>query len=161
MLEGNNIILRPLKDSDFHLLEKIENNINNWQFGSENKIYSKDELLEYISNSKIDIRLAKQFRFVIDFNRAPIGFIDLFNYAIDSADVGIIILNNYRRRGFAKEALSLLLIYANKTLNIETLYCRIKKNNISSMKLFTSCGFHAISNQEEVGYFIKLAKNLK
>ena len=162
MLEGNNIMLRPLKESDFNLLEKIENNTDNWQFGSENKIYSKHELLDYISNSRIDIRVAKQFRFVIDLNSVPIGFIDLFDYTFDSAGVGVIISNDYRRRGFAKEALSLLLIYATKTLSLEKLHCMVRKDNLSSIKLFASCGFHAIRDkEEEVGYFIKLAKNLK
>ena len=79
MLEGKNIVLRSLRDSDLEFLEKIENNKENWQFGSEKKQYSREELVAYIANAKVDIALTKQYRFVIDFRGALIGFIDLFD----------------------------------------------------------------------------------
>ena len=84
MLKGKNIVLRPLQNTDLDFLFEIENNIENWQFGSEKKKYNKQELLDYIKNAQTDISLAKQYRFVIDLNSIPIGFIDLFNYTNDS-----------------------------------------------------------------------------
>ena len=69
MLKGKNIVLRPLKNSDSYFLKRIENNTDNWQFGSERKEYSDKELSDYIANSKTDIKVAKQYRFVIDLNR--------------------------------------------------------------------------------------------
>ena len=159
MLKGNNIILRPLQHSDFNFLGGIENNTDNWQFGSEQKQYNKQELLDYIANSKIDIKVAQQFRFVIDLNSAPIGFIDLFDYTSHSAGVGVIIGENYRRRGFAKEALQLLCVHATETLNIKRLNCSIKKDNLVSIRLFSSCGFKFIREKEELKYFVRLAKN--
>ena len=89
MLKGRIIVLRPLQKTDLDFLFEIENNTENWQFGSEQKQYEKHELLEYIANAKTDISVAKQYRFVIDFKRTPIGFIDLFEYTTDSAGVGI------------------------------------------------------------------------
>ena len=108
MLKGRNIVLRPLQNTDLDFLFEIENNIENWQFGSEKKKYNKQELLDYITNAKTDISLAKQYRFVIDLNSTPIGFIDLFNYTNDSAGMGVIITEKYRKKGFAREALNLL-----------------------------------------------------
>ena len=66
MLKGKKIVLRPLLDSDLEFLYKIENDEENWKFGGENKQNSKQELANYISNSRIDINIAKQYRFVID-----------------------------------------------------------------------------------------------
>ena len=67
MLKGQNIVLRPLEDSDVYLLDKIENSSEYWEFGSEKKKYSRQELADYILNAKTDISVAKQYRFVIDF----------------------------------------------------------------------------------------------
>ena len=158
MLKGNNILLRPLKVSDLNFLFEIENNKDNWKYGTENKQYTKEELTNYIANAKQDIATARQFRFVIDLENLPIGFIDLFDYTTDSSGVGIIIAKNYRRRGFAKEALKLLSIYSFETLNLKRLDCNIEKDNLRSIKLFTSCGFELVREKKELLYFVNLAK---
>ena len=157
MLKGRNIVLRPLQNTDLDFLFEIENNIENWQFGSEKKKYNKQELLDYITNAKTDISLAKQYRFVIDLNSTPIGFIDLFNYTNDSAGMGVIITEKYRKKGFAKEALNLLADYAFVILDITQLYCSITKDNLRSIKLFTSCGFEPKKEKKDLQYFVKLA----
>ena len=72
MLKGKNIVLRPLQDSDLDFLEKTENNKENWQFGSEQKQYTKQELADYIAKAKTDIKVAKQYRFVIDLKALPL-----------------------------------------------------------------------------------------
>jgi len=159
MLKGNNILLRPLEVSDLNFLFEVENNTDNWKYGAENKQYTKEELTNYIANAKQDIATAGQFRFVIDLENTPIGFIDLFDYTTNSAGVGVIIAKNYRRRGFAKEALKLLSIYSFETLNFKKLDCNIQKDNLASIKLFTSCCFELEREKKELKYFVKLAKN--
>ena len=158
MLKSDKILLRPLQLSDLDFLFEIENNKENWKYGTENKQYTKEELTNYIANAKQDITNAGQFRFVIDFENTPIGFIDLFDYTTNSAGVGVIIAKNYRRRGFAKEALHLLSIYSFKTLNFKKLDCNIEKDNLASIKLFASCGFELEREKKELQYFVKLAK---
>ena len=158
MLKGKNIVLRLLKNSDFYFLKRMENNTDNWQFGSERKEYSDKELSNYIGNSKTDIKVAKQYRFVIDLNSTPIGLIDLFDYTIDSAGVGVIIAEKYRNKGFAKEALNLLADYAFVILDITQLYCSITKDNLESIKLFTSCGFELEREEKELQYFVRISK---
>ena len=158
MLKGRDIVLRPLQNSDFDFLKRIENNTDNWQFGSEKKEYSDEQLSDYIVNAKTDIKIAKQYRFVIDLNRAPIGFIDLFDYTANSAGVGVIIIKDYRNKGFAKLALHLLSAYAFTTINLFKLHCAIAKDNLASIKLFISCGFELEKEEKELQYFIKLAK---
>ena len=158
MLKGKKILLRPLLDTDLDFLFKIENNKENWKFGGEKKQYSKKELETYISNSKIDINIAKQYRFVIDLKEIPIGFIDLFNYTTASTGVGIIVDKEYRNQGFAKEALNLLIDYAFFALNINQLHAIVTKENIVSVKLFNSCGFVLESEKSYSQYFFKLAQ---
>ena len=158
MLKTEKIALRPLENSDFFFLKRIENNTDNWQFGSERKEYSDKELSAYITNAKTDIKVAKQYRFVIDLNSTPIGFIDLFDYTANSAGVGVIIIENYRNKGFAKQALHLLSDYAFTTINLFKLHCAMAKYNLASIKLFSSCGFELEKEGKELQYFVKLAK---
>jgi len=159
MLKGKNIALRPLEESDFDFLKRIENNTDNWQFGSERKEYSDKQLSDYITSATTDIKAAKQYRFVIDLNSTPIGFIDLFDYKTNSAGIGVIITENYRNKGFAKQALCLLSDYAFTTVNVFKLHCSIEKDNLASIKLFISCGFELEKEEKELQYFVKLANN--
>ena len=154
MLKGKNIVLRPLQDSDLDFLEKTENNKENWQFGSEQKKYTKQELTDYISKAKTDIKVAKQYRFVIDLKGAPIGFIDLFDYTKKSAGVGVIISENYRNKGFAKEALMLLINYAFSDIKLKQLHCKITKANAASIHLFIACKFIFQREQADFQYFM-------
>ena len=157
MLKGTTILLRSLKVSDLNFLFEVENKTENWKYGAENKQYTKEELASYIANSKQDIANAGQYRFVIDLENTPIGFIDLYNFTINSAGVGVIVEKSYRRRGFGKEALQLLFIYSFKTLKLKKLYCNINKDNLASIKLFTSCGFELEIEKKEIQYFVKFA----
>ena len=141
MLEMKKIKLRTLLSTDLEFLQKIENDKNLWEYGSDRKKFTKEELTNYIKNSSEKIQKAKQFRFVVDYNNTPVGFVDLFEYKNNSAGVGIIIDKEYQKRGFALESLKLLIDYSLEKLKLKILHCKISKCNFRSIQLFTSCGF--------------------
>tara|TARA_B100000902_G_scaffold267735_1_gene253791 strand:+ start:7684 stop:8169 length:486 start_codon:yes stop_codon:yes gene_type:complete len=158
MLIGDRITLRELNKSDIDFLISIENNDVNWEFGSEYKFYTRKQLLNYISNARIDISIAKQFRFVIDLDNNPIGFIDLYNYKVSEISIGIIIDSNYRNMGYGKDSLNVLINYAFNILQVNKICACVKKSNLNSINLFISCGFVLSSYEKDLQYFIKLAK---
>ena len=141
MLREKKIKLRTLLPTDLEFLQKIENDKNLWEYGSDRKKFTKEELTNYIKNSSEKIQKAKQFRFVVDYNNTPVGFVDLFEYKNNSAGVGIIIDKEYQKRGFALESLKLLIDYSLEKLKLKILHCKISKCNFRSIQLFTSCGF--------------------
>ncbi len=157
MLNGKNILLRSLKISDLSFLKHIENNKSNWRYGSENVIYSDNDLINFIINSNQNIKKSKQLRFVIDKYGPSIGFVDLFDYKEFTANIGIIIDKEYRRNGFGKEALNLISNYAFSFLKINKLYAMVHSSNQSSISLFRSSGFTLFKTQKQFQYFIKLA----
>lgn len=157
MLNGKNILIRSLKISDLSFLKHIENNKSNWRYGSENILYSDDDLLNFITNSNENIKKSKQFRFVIDKYGPSIGFVDLYDYTEFTAKIGIIIDKKYRRQGFGKEALDLISHYAFSNLKINKLYAKINSSNESSISLFRSTGFALFKTDTQFQYFIKLA----
>ena len=113
---------------------------------------------DYIANAKTDITIAKQYRFVIDLKGTQIGFIDLFDYNTGSAGVGVIIIKDYRNKGFAKEALNLLIDYTFLILDMKQLHASVTKDNLASIKLFISCRFALQREKADLQYFIKLAQ---
>ena len=156
-VNGKNIILRPLEESDLDFLYYIENNKENWKYGGERQYFKKQDLLNYIRKAKTDIKIAQQYRFVIIVNKIPIGLIDLFDYASNKANVGIIIKKKYRRKGYGKEALDLLVNYSFTILGIKKLFAMIEKNNLASIYLFKTCNFHLKQQKDNVQIFSKLA----
>lgn len=154
MLKGKNISLRNLKESDIDFLQKIENNPTLWEFGSEQKIYTKQELLSYIKNSKTPLKTAKQYRFVVDYNNTPIGFVDLFNYKKKSASVGIIINEKHQNKGFAKESLKLLSDYCFNVFGLNQLSCSVGKDNVKSNKLFLSASYKFLKEENKLNFYI-------
>ena len=158
-LQGELINLRSLKFEDLAFLYSLENNKSLWELSQTQKTFSKEVLRNYLDTAQRDIQETTQLRLlIISKANEPMGFIDLFDYTTDSAGVGVIIAKNYRRRGFAKEALKLLNIYSFETLNFKKLDCNIEKDNLASIKLFTSCGFELQREKKELQYFVKLAK---
>lgn len=56
-------------------------------------------------------------------------------------EVGIAVHKDYRRQGYASDALQLLCEYAFDFLSLTQLYAHVATDNEVCMKLFTSCGF--------------------
>ena len=153
MLDIKNIILRIFNPADLDFVYSIENDEKLWKYGSERKYFSKLELEEYILNSITDIDIDNQLRFIIDLKNNPIGIIDIFNYKKDSADIGIILQENYRNQGYGRQALLLTKEYCLYTLKLKILFCTISKINTKSIKLFQSIGFKEKSKMGNLIYY--------
>jgi diamine N-acetyltransferase len=76
-------------------------------------------------------------------NNEIAGCIDLFEFDIinQRAGIGIVVNKEFRQKGIAKEALSLVQNFAFNQLNINSLWCTISSLNTPSIALFHSCGF--------------------
>ena len=108
------------------------------------KPFSKHLLKQYIENSHLDIYEAKQIRFIIvNQQNIAVGTIDLFDYnpQHSRAGVGVLIHQQYQKRGYAKQALEILHQYAFLTLNIHQLYANIATDNQKSIKLFEALAY--------------------
>ena len=143
MLVSAEIKLRTLKDTDLDFLFSLENDKSLWAVSGTTEPFSLVQLANYISHAKQDIAIAEQFRFVIDCQGKAIGCIDLYEYNFkkQNAGVGIVILKEYRRKGFAKQSLTLLIKYAWEKLHLKQLHTGIFSDNKASLALFQSVGF--------------------
>ena len=146
-LIGKSTRLRALEPEDLEILYAWENNESLWQYGQTLQPFSKDVLKKYLSTVHLDIFETKQVRFTVETLESPltpIGLIDLFDFDAQNLRAGIGILigeENYRQKGYGKDALATLCSYAFKTLLLNQLYCSVRESNKSAVKLFTSAGF--------------------
>ncbi len=156
-LESEIVRLRPLEPSDINILYEWENNLSIWRVSNTLTPFSKHILREYIKNAHLDIYQTRQLRLMIDLKTdakksRSIGTIDLFNFEPFHLHAGIGILiseEKDRNKGYASEALRLLIIYAFDILQLHQLYCNILENNDSSFKLFKKHGFKIVGEKKE------------
>lgn len=146
-LEGKAIQLRAPEPEDLEFLYRWENDTATWHVSNTLAPFSRFILRKYIEDSHLDIFEAKQLRFMIDTNAAPlktIGTIDIFDFDPHNlrAGVGILIGDNTDRgKGFANDALQVLIRYSRNILKLHQLYCNIHTYNVSSLHLFQNNGF--------------------
>lgn len=151
-LTGAQIQLRAIEPSDIDVLYSWENNTDHWNVSNTQTPFSKHVLQQYIEGSHQDIYTSKQLRLIIDdyvdksstAPRRPVGCIDLFDFEPNHLRAGIGILiagKDDRRKGYASEALKILIDYCFDLLNLRQLYCHITVDNEPSILLFKKHGF--------------------
>jgi len=144
-LSSEHILLRAIEPADIDLLYQWENDTGNWVVSNTQTPFSRFVLEQYITSAHEDIYTVKQLRLIIcNTDSHPIGSIDLFDFDPNNLRAGIGILigdKTERKKGYASEALKLLIDYSFTTLNLHQLYCNITTDNESSILLFQKHGF--------------------
>jgi diamine N-acetyltransferase len=144
------ISLRALEPNDIDVLYKWENDIENWRVSNIQTPFSRHTLQQYIETAHQDIYSVKQLRLIIELSlstadeKMAIGCIDLFDFDPKHlrAGVGVLIAEKTERgKGYASDALLLLINYAFDVLNLHQLYCNISAENEASILLFQKHGF--------------------
>jgi len=155
MLEGKKLILRALEPTDVDVLFEWENDEKLWYLSNTITPFSRFTLEQYILNAHQDIYTTKQLRLMIDKKESdesnPIGSIDLFDFDPTNkrAGIGVLIVENERSKGYASEALELLIDYCFTTLQLHQIYCNISADNQASLKLFEKKKFSMVGRKKE------------
>ncbi len=144
-LKGEHILLRGIEPEDIDALYQWENDTDTWHVSLTQTPFSRFVLEQYIASAHQDIYTAKQLRLIIcNEEKKAIGSIDLFDFDPNHlrAGIGILIADKTeRKKGYASEALKLLIDYCFTTLNLHQLFCNITTDNESSILLFQKHNF--------------------
>ncbi|REJ82444.1 MAG: N-acetyltransferase [Bacteroidetes bacterium] len=152
-LIGELIQLRALEPSDLNLLYRWENDSSIWSVSGTLVPFSKFVLEEFVNQAHQDIYTNKQIRLMIDLKYLEeddtddsrcIGCVDIFDFDPKNrrAGVGILIADRADRgKGYATEALHLIIDYAFEVLDLHQLYANVRVDNESSVTLFKRLGF--------------------
>ncbi len=140
--------LRALEPDDLEFLFALENDPDLWAASDVLPApISRHALREYLRHSAASLAEAGQMRLIISSEEnKPVGTLDLYDYSAlhQRAGVGITVLQNERRRGYAQQALLQLLPYAREALRLHQLYCTIDEGNQASISLFAKIGFQKV-----------------
>jgi diamine N-acetyltransferase len=164
-LIGELIHLRALEPADINKLYFWENDSSIWSVSGTLVPFSRFVLEEFVKEVHQDIYTNKQLRLMIDLKyfdesdedetTRSIGCVDLFEFDPKSrrAGVGIMIANkNDRGRGYATEALHLIIDYGFEVLDLHQIYSNVRVDNESSVALFKKVGFEITGLKQDWVY---------
>ena len=146
------IRLRAIEPEDLDLLYRIENDTRLWNVGTTNVPYSRYTLHDYIATSADDIYADRQVRLIIETEEGQtVGIADLMNFSPQHmrAEVGIVIVDEERRKGFAAAAVDALCDYARRVLHLHQVYGVAAAKNQAAISLFQKAGFERHSVLEQ------------
>jgi len=152
MLKLKNIVLRAPEPGDVDFLYHLENDEKLWHVSQTPRPFSRFEMEQYVLMAEKDPYEAHQVRFMIDLaSGETIGTIDLFDIDPHNkrAGVGIVIVEEYRKMGYAATALDLLKSYCFNHLSLHQLYCNIENTNTNSVELFINSGFNIVGLKKD------------
>ena len=159
-IKSEHIYLRALESSDLELLYVSENDTSIWNVSNTITPFSKDVLELYLNSAHQDIYTNRQLRLMICLNQkhTPIGTIDLFEFEPLHlrVGVGILIFEEFRKKGHASETIDLIKKYTYQTLMMHQLFCNISSSNKESISLFEKNGFQKIGIKKQ---WNKISKN--
>ena len=150
--QNENIIIRAAEPMDADLIYKWENDQSIWRVSETYMPYSMYQIEQFLLTNN-DLFSTRQIRFIVETkaDNNEIGCIDIYDFdpIHHRAGIGILLQENYRKRGFANEALSLLLDYCFNILMLKQVYCLIDSLNEDSLKLFKKIGFVQCGHRKE------------
>lgn len=143
-LKNDNISLRTAEPYDAETIYTWENDRSIWRVSETLAPYSMHQIEQFLLNNN-DLTSEKQLRLMIERNddKTPVGCIDIYDYDQfnERAGIGILIDENFRKRGFARQAIEILIDYCFNTLILNQIYILTFSDNTESVRLFESVGF--------------------
>lgn len=136
--------LRAMEPEDLDLLYKIENDVKLWNVSATNVPYSRYVLHDYVAHSSGDIYTDKQVRLMVENECGnTIGMVDIVNFTPQHqrAELGIVIQEQFRGKGYGKAVVSEILKYAYRVLHLHQIYVVVSADRIKVRTLFARLGF--------------------
>ena len=140
---GEKIVLRSVDSSDIDTILLWENSSAEPLYGVYDEEYTREDVVQFVENQqRYSFAETEQLRLMICSHESErLGCVDLTEYDGKKAFVSILIFDlGNRRKGFAENALRLMINYA-KSLDLQTLYAHILPENLPSISLFEKVGF--------------------
>lgn len=138
------ITLRAPEPEDLDCLYRWENDPAEWKSSLTPLPISRMKLWEYINEFDGNLDTWSQIRLIIvNSESEAVGTVDVYDLdrRMGRATVGIFVDANFRRRGYAREALEEIVRYAREILNLHQLVAIIGVDNVASLGLFKGAGF--------------------
>lgn len=145
MLRSPRLHLRALEPSDADFMYEVENDVLAWRYSDTIAPISRRILRDYALTYDADPFSAGQLRLIITEknNGQPVGIIDLYELSQRHlrAFIGIYICKDFRGKGYAEEAITLIEDYAHNNLHLHQLGAKVEESHSTAEKLFRRRGY--------------------
>lgn len=139
------IILRAPEPEDLGIMLDIENDSDLWiHNGGNTGPYSRYQMKQYIAANTNDIFTDRQLRLMIVLPDGKVaGIVDVFDFDVrnNRAEVGIVVLSEFRGKGIGRNALRMMEEHCFGFLSMNQLYAYVRCDNEAGRETFLSCGF--------------------
>ena len=139
------VTLRSLEPTDLDALYRWENDTRLWTVSNIMAPSPKSYIWQYLQNYDSDIYKTQQLRLMITLTETgePVGTIDLTNFdpLNNRAELGILVDQAHEGKGYATEALKLIIGYVRDYLGLFQLYAFVPVDNVACATLFKHHGF--------------------
>lgn len=145
VLETERLILRQVRYSDRQEMFEIRSNRETMQYIPRplaNTVEDAEKVIEMINgfverNERINWAMTEKGK---DKLIGVMGYVNM-NEGAHRSEVGYVMHHNFLRKGFAKEALGVVLKYGFDVMNLHSVEAIIRPDNEASIKLVESFGF--------------------
>lgn len=140
----NGVMLRAPEPEDLDIMLAIENDPELWAYSGNTGPYSRYQMKQYIASNTNDIFTDLQLRMMIVADDEKIaGIVDVFDFDVrnNKAEVGIVVLPEFRGKGIGHNALHMMERHCVEFLGINQLYSYVISDNLQGRNLFLLCGF--------------------
>ncbi len=148
-----------LKKADFSNIEflwYLRNQSYVYKYSRQNRPVSWKEHINWILPIVLGINNKREL-FTIKNSTTPIGQIRIDYNNQNEAEVSISTLKEFQRKGFAKQALNLVIKKIKKKKMVKILMAEIHKENLVSIKFFEKFNFKLIEKKRDwLKYILEL-----
>lgn len=145
MLQTDRLALRPFERSDAPFILELLNDPDWIRFIGDRHVHSLADAEAYLENGPIAMARKHGFALWHVSERdegQPVGMCGLLRRpSLPDADLGFASLARYRRRGYAREAASAVLHYADTVLALPRVLAICDPQNVASIALLRQLGF--------------------
>lgn len=124
------------------------------QIGAYGNSYTYESVAKYMPSPSLNIGNKKIFSILSNEDSRYLGDIRLEKLNDTSYQIGIVIVQNERGKGYGSDAIRTLSNYAFKNLGVDKIYLRVYKNNPRAISLYLRLGF-IYEKTEDDGYVIE------
>lgn len=152
-IKGAKVTLRAVEPSDIDLLYEWENLTELWAVSGTTSPFSHHTLSLFIEAQREDIFASRQMRLMIVCSRSGVvvGAVDLFEFdpLHLRVGVGVMVAPQFRRSGYAADAICAVERYAVEFLRVHQIWCNVEEDNAASLALFSALGYRQIGVKQD------------
>ena len=139
MIRGKKVVLRPVEDSDFPLIQQWMNHPEVWRYMDYERPYSAADVREDIETAR---REGQPFTILV--GDRPIGRIGLNRFRARDRICAIYLFigePTYWGQGYARDACMALLAYAFDRTDLNQVELWTLADNVRAIPMYRKCGF--------------------